>query len=261
MEKLRIGILISGTGSNMKAIIDACKAGKIDGEVVLVGSDNPEAKGLQYAKENDVDTFIIPYTELFRDLPKKMPEMISSGKIPMDFNFFEALEKEKFLPASISWHQRLRNLCVRAIAEDQIYLEMKSYAVDLLVLAGFMRVLSQYLIDKYNIDLGKPRIMNIHPALLPAFPGTDGYGDTFQYGCKIGGCTVHFIDYGEDTGPIIGQKAYEIYPDDTLDSIKERGLKNEWILYPECIQLFAENRLKVVEKNGRRVIDILPAVA
>jgi phosphoribosylglycinamide formyltransferase-1 len=110
--------------------------------------------------------------------------------------------------------------------------------------------------------------MNIHPALLPAFPGVDGYGDTFRYGSKVGGCTVHFIDYGEDTGPIIGQRAFAITPDDTLDSIRQKGLKLEWELYPECIQMFADGRLKTVRKiftlaNGqkirRTIVEILPA--
>ncbi len=100
--------------------------------------------------------------------------------------------------------------------------------------------------------------MNIHPALLPSFPGVDGYGDTFRYGCKVGGCTVHFIDYGEDTGPIIGQRAFPIEPDDTLDSIRKKGLALEWQLYPHCIQLFAQGRIKVVERSfelgkGRQV--------
>ena len=93
--------------------------------------------------------------------------------------------------------------------------------------------------------------MNIHPAILPAFPGVDGYGDTFRYGCKVGGCTVHFIDYGEDSGPIIGQRSFAIEPADTLETIKEKGLKQEWKLYPECIQLFAEGRLQVVSSPVR----------
>ena len=93
------------------------------------------------------------------------------------------------------------------------------------------------------------RMMNIHPALLPSFPGVDGYGDTFRSGCKVGGCTVHFVDYGEDTGPIIGQKTFDIAPDDTIETIKEKGLKLEYQLYPECIQLFAEDRLRVVFKR------------
>jgi phosphoribosylglycinamide formyltransferase-1 len=91
--------------------------------------------------------------------------------------------------------------------------------------------------------------MNIHPALLPSFPGVDGYGDTYRYGCKVGGCTVHFVDYGEDTGPIIGQKAFEIQPEDTLAIVREKGLKLEWELYPACIALFAEDRLRVVSKT------------
>jgi phosphoribosylglycinamide formyltransferase-1 len=109
--------------------------------------------------------------------------------------------------------------------------------------------------------------MNIHPALLPSFPGTDGYGDTYRYGCKIGGCTVHFVDYGEDSGPIIGQKAFEIDGDDTIETIKKKGLKLEWELYPQCVQLFAEGRLKIVNrsyrlKNGKKatktVVKVMP---
>jgi phosphoribosylglycinamide formyltransferase-1 len=109
--------------------------------------------------------------------------------------------------------------------------------------------------------------MNIHPALLPAFPGTDGYGDTFRYGCKIGGCTVHFVDYGEDSGPVIGQRAFAIHADDTIDAVRKRGLEQEWQLYPECIQLFAEGRLKTVRMSHelpggkvfeRTVVKILP---
>jgi phosphoribosylglycinamide formyltransferase-1 len=127
--------------------------------------------------------------------------------------------------------------------------EMAAYPFDLLVLAGFMRVLTPYFIDRVNIDASRPRIMNIHPALLPSFPGVDGYGDTYRYGCKVAGCTVHFVDYGEDTGPIIGQKAFEIQPEDTLAIVREKGLKLEWELYPACIALFAEDRLRVVSKT------------
>jgi phosphoribosylglycinamide formyltransferase-1 len=136
-----------------------------------------------------------------------------------------------------------------------------------LVLAGFMRNLTPYFIDRVNLNRACPRIMNIHPALLPAFPGIDGYGDTFRYGCKVGGCTVHFIDYGEDTGAIIGQRTFPISGDDTLDSVRKKGLQVEWELYPECIQLFAEGRLKTVKKtfalnNGkevqRTIVEILP---
>ena len=146
----------------------------------------------------------------------------------------------------------------RAAAEAKLLEAMRSYPFDLLVLAGFMRNLTPYFIDRVNSVPGKPRIMNIHPALLPAFAGLDGYGDNFRYGCKVGGCTVHFIDYGEDTGPIIGQRAFQILPQDTIETIRKKGLKLEWELYPECIQLFAEGRLKTVKtsqtlRDGRKV--------
>jgi phosphoribosylglycinamide formyltransferase-1 len=159
-------------------------------------------------------------------------------------------------------------IITRVVAEAKLIDEMKHYPFDLLVLAGYMRNLSPYFIDRINADSDIPRIMNIHPALLPAFPGVDGYGDTFRYGCKIGGCTVHFVDYGEDSGPIIGQKTYKILEDDTIDSIRLKGLKLEWALYPECVKLFAEGRLKTVRrsyrlKNGRKmqrtVVKILPS--
>jgi len=131
------------------------------------------------------------------------------------------------------------------VAERRLLEQMAAYPFDLLILAGFMRNLTPYFIDRVNTDPEHPRIMNIHPALLPSFPGVDGYGDTVRYGCKIGGCTVHFIDYGEDSGPIIGQRAFEILPEDTVDSVRQKGLRLEWQLYPECIQLFAENRLRL----------------
>ena len=131
-----------------------------------------------------------------------------------------------------------RNFNSRAEFDQAVVAELTSAEVELVVLAGFMRILSDVFLRAYP-----QRIINIHPALLPAFPGTDGYGDTFRYGCKVGGCTVHFIDYGEDTGPIIGQKAFEIADTDTLDDVKRKGLEKEWELYPACIQKFADGVL------------------
>ncbi len=112
-----------------------------------------------------------------------------------------------------------------------------------------MRTLTPYFIDRVNTASGKPRIMNIHPALLPAFPGVDGYGDTYRHGCKVAGCTVHFIDYGEDTGPIIGQRSFPIDPGDTIETVRKKGLQLEWQLFPECIQLYARDRLVIVEQT------------
>ena len=162
-------------------------------------------------------------------------------------------------------------LTSRVTAESRLLKAMAPYDVDLLALAGYMRTLTPYFIDRVNTDAEHPRIMNIHPALLPAFPGTDGYGDAFRFGCKVAGCTVHFVDYGEDTGPIIGQKAFPIEKNDTLDTVREKGLKLEWVLYPECIDLFAQGRLKIVEmtykrpgkrqKMKRTVVKILPGRA
>ena len=129
--------------------------------------------------------------------------------------------------------------------EKKIIEILKKHKVDLVVLAGYMRIISQYFINQY-----KNRIINIHPALLPAFPGIDGYGDTFKYGCKVGGCTIHFIDSGVDTGPIIIQKINPIKENDTLNSFKNRGLKIEHQALPEAIGLFCAGKLKI---EGRRV--------
>ncbi|MCP3921967.1 MAG: phosphoribosylglycinamide formyltransferase [Desulfobacterales bacterium] len=233
-NKIRIGAFISGGGSNLNAIIDACEAGQIDGEVVFVGSDNKDAKGLKKSSESGYPTFVVDYNNIVQ----KYNDNIL--KAPDDFNFDEINKKQSLISENKSIDTIKKFLITRACAENEIIENIKKYNYDLIVLAGFMRVFTPYFIDRINND--KQKIMNIHPALLPAFPGVDGYGDTFRYGCKIGGCTVHFIDYGEDTGPIIGQKAFEILPEDTLDSVKEKGLKLEWELFPECIQLFAENK-------------------
>lgn len=263
-KKIRIGALVSGGGSNLQAIIDACEAGKIDAEVVFVGADNPDAKGLQRAANHNIPTFYVDYKPIIQAY-KKNPTDIT---LPDDFDF-ETVRSEQSLFSEDADPKRVNAfIMTRVAAEFQLLKKMRAYPFDLLVLAGFMRTLTPYFIDKINTDPEKPRIMNIHPALLPSFPGLDGYGDTFKYGCKVGGCSVHFVDYGEDSGPIIGQKAFAIEPDDTLDSIKSKGLALEWQLYPECIQLFAENRLKVektsyIQGNGEKleksVVKILPA--
>lgn len=129
--------------------------------------------------------------------------------------------------------------------EKKIIEVLKKHKVDLVVLAGYMRIITPYFINQY-----KNRIINIHPALLPSFPGTDGYGDTFRYGCKVGGCTIHFVDDGVDTGPIIIQKTNPIRENDTLESYKKRGLKIEHQAFPEAIKLFCEGKLKI---EGRKV--------
>ncbi|MEW5735059.1 MAG: phosphoribosylglycinamide formyltransferase [Thermodesulfobacteriota bacterium] len=253
MEKLRIGALISGTGSNLAAIMDACADGRIKGEIVFVGSDNPEAQGLARPRSEGIPVFVVPYSEVsrkFREEPDRVP-------LPDDFSLSDIAAKQQ-LVAQDSGRDRLRRyFAPRVLCEKMMLDRMAETPFDLLVLAGFMRVLTPYFLDRVNTDPGLPRIMNIHPALLPAFPGTDGYGDTFAYGCKVGGCTVHFVDYGEDTGPIIGQASFPIEPGDTLADVKKKGLELEWKLYPRCVDLFARGLLKVERPaSGRRIVRI-----
>ncbi|RPH51789.1 MAG: phosphoribosylglycinamide formyltransferase [Desulfobacteraceae bacterium] len=242
-NRIRIGALISGGGTNLQAIIDSCESGKVDGKIVFVGTDNPDAKGLARASKHNIPTFVVDYSSIIRQYGKD-PGAIS---LPGDFEMQDILSRISLFPSGADSKKKEKFVVTRAIAEALLIEKMKPYPFDLLVLAGFMRNFTPYFIDRINTDPDNPRIMNIHPALLPAFPGTDGYGDTFRYGSKTGGCTVHFIDYGEDSGPIIGQKAFQIEPDDTIDSIKKKGLALEWELYPECIRLFAQKCLKTIK--------------
>ena len=252
--KIKIGALISGGGTNLQAIIDSCESGSIDGDMVFVGSDNPDAKGLGRGEKHGIPTFVVNYGRIIR----QYRQSADSISLPADFDLEDIVEKQHLFAPEADPEEANAFLHTRAVAEAALLEAMKPYHFDLLVLAGFMRNLTPYLIDRVNTVPGRPIIMNIHPALLPSFPGVDGYGDTYRYGCKVGGCTVHFVDYGEDSGPIIGQRSFEIFPGDTLDAIKSNGLKQEWILYPECIQLFAEGRLSTEKRtfktdNGQEV--------
>ena len=124
-------------------------------------------------------------------------------------------------------------------------LELQKHEVELVALAGFMRIVGKPLIDAFP-----NRIMNIHPALLPSFPGLHGQKQAVEYGVRISGCTVHFVDEGMDTGPVIIQAAVQVSPDDTEDTLSTRILKLEHLLYPEALKLYAEGRLRV---EGRAV--------
>ncbi len=249
-KPIRIGALISGTGSNLDAIMGACGRGEINGRVVFTGADNPAAKGLEKAKKAGIPTFVVNYTEIIAQF-KAGTDRENLAKLPSDYDP-EAISAKQSIVSRSDKHRLRTFLATRAIAEAELLKAMAPYPFDLLVLAGFMRNLTPYFIDRVNTDPANSRIMNIHPALLPAFPGTDGYGDTFRYGCKVGGCTVHFVDYGEDSGPIIGQRCFPLDDDDTLEAVKKKGLEQEWQLYPECVQLFAENRLKTVKMTHTR---------
>lgn len=146
----------------------------------------------------------------------------------------------------------IRNLCVnrkeyedRESFERAMVAELKASGVTLVILAGFMRILSPYFVHEYH-----GRIMNIHPALLPSFGGAHAHRDVLAYGVKISGCTVHFVDEGMDSGPIILQAAVPVLEDDTEETLGARVLEQEHIIYPKAIQLYVEGRLKV---EGRHV--------
>lgn len=262
--KLKIAALISGGGTNLQAILDSCENGILAGkaEVVCVGADNHDAKGLARAEKKGIYTFVADYNQIRKNAEKCSMREFREGGLGKIFPLEEVFQKSAFVH---NWfdgnsERQLRHIMWKIVAEYHLLQKIWLYCNNqcgLVVLAGFMRNLTPYFIDLVN-DVNPPRIMNIHPALLPAFPGTDGYGDTFRYGCRVGGCTVHFVDYGEDTGPIIGQRTFPISPDvDTLGEVKNRGLELEWELYPECIRLFAEDRLELVTNDvGRRVVKI-----
>ena len=242
-RKIRIGALISGGGSNLQAIIDACEAGRIDADMAFVGSDQPGAKGLERARKHHIPSFVVAYGPLIQSYARDP----AAFALPDDLQLDDIAAKQHLMATDTPADRVRAFVSTRAAAEQRLLSEIDRHGpVDLLVLAGFMRNLTPYFIDRFNTDPDRPRIMNIHPAILPAFPGVDGYGDTYRYGCKVAGCTVHFIDYGEDSGPIIGQRAFPILAADTLQDVKRKGLEQEWQLYPECIQQFAEGALQTV---------------
>ena len=196
---LKIGVLASGKGSNLQAIIDTIEAGKVSAAIMVVISDKSNAYALARAQKHGI-------TSIFLD-PKK-----SKTREEYDHRIVEHLEKE---------------------------------GVGLVVLAGFMRILSPYFIKAY-----KYRIMNIHPALLPSFPGLHGQRQAIDYGVKISGATVHFVDEGCDTGPIILQSAVKVEDNDTEETLSARILEQEHKIYSLAIQLYAEGKLEVI---GRKV--------
>ncbi len=197
--KIRIGALASGGGSNLQAIIDRCRDGSLDAEVVLVLTNNPQAGALERAEKAGIPHLCIDHRRFDR-----------------------------------------RELFDRAVLEALLQAR-----VDLVVLAGFMRVVSDVILDAFQ-----GRVMNIHPALLPAFPGLHVQRKAIEYGVRFSGCTVHFVDGGVDTGPIIIQAVVPVLDDDTEESLSARILHLEHQIYPRAIQLFAEGRLHL---EGRRV--------
>jgi len=198
-KPLRLGVLASGSGTNLQSILDACAEGSIPARIALVISNNPDAGALKRAADAGV-----PYTCI---------------------NHREYSSRESFDRAVVS-----------ALQEAD---------VELVCLAGFMRLITEDFLAAFP-----GRVMNIHPALLPAFPGLDVQRKAIEYGARFSGCTVHFVDSGVDTGPVIIQAVVPILDDDTPDDLAARILRQEHKIYPRAIQLFAEGRLKI---EGRRV--------
>jgi phosphoribosylglycinamide formyltransferase-1 len=195
----RLGILLSGRGSNFVAIADSIEAGLITAEIAVVISNIPDAPGLDHARERGIKVVALRSKGISRDA-------------------FDRMVME----------------------------ELKINQVDLICLAGYMRILSPFFIRAFP-----ERILNIHPSLLPAFPGLHAQQQALDYGVKVSGCTVHFVDEGLDTGPIISQAVVPIISKDTVETLSARILKKEHQIYSEAIALVLEGRHRI---EGRRVL-------
>ena len=197
---IRIGILISGRGSNMLALADAVRDGRIpDAEIAVVVSDQPHAAGLDRAREQGLKTVVVD-----------------------------------------------RRGRTRLAHDDETVAVWKDHKVDIVCLAGYMRLLSGFFIEVY-----RHRILNIHPSLLPAFPGLDAHKQMLEHGVKWAGCTVHFVDETLDGGPIIAQKIVPVLDEDTEETLSARILEQEHKLYAEALALIVGGNYEIV---GRRVV-------
>lgn len=196
---LRVGVLASGNGSNLQAILDAAAGGGIDARVAVVISDKPEAFALTRARRAGVPAVVVEKKHF--------------------------ASREKF--------------------DERLVEILREHEVELVCLAGFMRIVTPVVIEAFP-----ERILNIHPSLLPAFPGLDVQRKAVEHGARFSGCTVHVVDEGCDTGPIVIQAVVPVEPDDTPESLAARILVQEHRIYPRAIQLFAEGRIEI---DGRRV--------
>ncbi|MDR2528502.1 MAG: phosphoribosylglycinamide formyltransferase [Synergistaceae bacterium] len=187
--KTRLGVLVSGRGSNLQAILDAIKSGTLDASVEVVVSDKPEALALSRVSKE---------------------RAVTVERAPSDF-------------------------------EEAVALELEKRQVGLVVLAGFMRILSPAFVRRFA-----GRIVNIHPSLLPSFPGLRAQRQALEHGVKISGCTVHLVDESLDGGPILAQVAVPVLPGDTEETLSERILKEEHRLLPKAIGEFARTKIQKI---------------
>ena len=194
----RLGILVSGRGSNFEAIADNVAGGRLQAEIAVVISNREEARGLEIARQRGLPALCIP----------------SKG-----------VSREEY--------------------DQRVVQELKAHGVELVCLAGFMRLLSAEFCRAFPL-----RVLNIHPSLLPAFPGLDAQKQALEHGVKISGCTVHFVDEQLDAGPIILQAAVPVLDDDTEQSLAARILKEEHRIFSEAIRIILSERWRI---EGRRV--------
>lgn len=190
-----LGILVSGSGTNLQAILDAVASGKLRAKLGVVLSNVATAKALDRAKGAGVETAVVDHKA-------------HSSREAFDAAVVEVL---------------------------------RAKGVDCVVLAGFMRLVTPVLLDAF-----KNRVVNIHPALLPAFPGVHAQKQALDYGVRVSGCTVHFVDAGMDTGPVIAQATVPVLDDDTEETLRDRILEKEHALLPEVLQWIADGRVEVV---------------
>lgn len=205
---IRLGVLASGGGTNLQAILDACAARRIDAEVAVVISNVPAAGALDRARRAGVEALAIPSKGV-------------ADREAYDLQLVEALRARR---------------------------------VDLVCLAGYMRIVTPAFLRAFGptpATRGCPRVVNVHPGLLPSFPGLHAQRQCVDYGARFAGCTVHFVDEGTDTGPVIVQAIVPVEPEDTEETLARRILAQEHRIYPQAIQWFAEGRLSV---QGRRVL-------
>jgi len=199
-RQVPIGVLVSGSGTNLQAIIDAIEAKRLDAKIEVVLSNKADAQGLVRAQDHGIPTAVLDH---------------------------------KQFPSREAYDQAVVDI-------------LRARGVELVVLAGFMRLLSPVFVKAYS-----NRIMNIHPALLPSFPGLHVQKKALEHGVRFSGCTVHFVNEECDEGPIIIQAVVPVFPDDSEASLAARILNQEHRIYPRAIQLYAEDRLRV---EGRRVL-------
>lgn len=205
---IRIGVLASGSGSNLQALLDACAEGRIDGTVAVTLCNVPGARALERARAAGAAAELLP----------------SKG------------------------------VADRAAYDAGLVERLRAHRVDLVCLAGFMRIVTPAFLEAFGPTAmagGCPRVMNIHPALLPSFPGLHAQRQAVEYGVRVSGCTVHFVDTGTDTGPVIAQAVVPVRADDTEETLAARILLEEHRLYPLAVQWFAQGRLSLA---GRRVV-------